>query len=36
MTTATIAPDEVKQWLQGLQDRLCAALEAVDGAARFR
>lgn len=25
----------VEQWLQGLQDRICAGLEALDGAARF-
>jgi coproporphyrinogen III oxidase len=31
----TVAIDAVAAWLRALQDRICAALEAVDGAARF-
>src|SRR6185312_4536658 len=27
--------DRVRQYLTGLQDRICAAIETVDGAARF-
>jgi len=36
--TARMSPDlaAVKNYLLGLQDRICAALEAADGAARFR
>jgi coproporphyrinogen III oxidase len=29
-------PDEVRSYLEGLQDRICAALEAQDGSASFR
>jgi coproporphyrinogen III oxidase len=34
--TAEPAAEEVRGWLIGLQDRICAAFEAEDGAARFR
>ena len=37
MTSSALpAPGEVRAWLLGLQDRICAALEAEDGGARFR
>lgn len=31
-----VAPEAVKDYLQGLQDRICSALETEDGTARFR
>ncbi|HVH07063.1 MAG TPA: oxygen-dependent coproporphyrinogen oxidase [Myxococcota bacterium] len=31
-----VRPDEVRAWLLGFQEQVCAAFEAVDGAARFR
>jgi coproporphyrinogen III oxidase len=36
MTSAAPDPGEVRSWLLGLQDRICAALPAEDGGARFR
>jgi coproporphyrinogen III oxidase len=36
MSDAAPDPARVRAWLTGLQDRICAALEAEDGAARFR
>ena len=36
MSTSDVAPDEVRTWLLGFQERICAAFEAEDGAARFR
>jgi len=36
VSAADPAPDDVRSWLIGLQDRICAAFEAADGAARFR
>jgi coproporphyrinogen III oxidase len=36
VSAAEPAPDDVRAWLLGLQDRICAAFEAEDGAARFR
>ena len=36
MTTNTPDLDQMKQWLMGLQDAICAEVEALDGTARFR
>ena len=36
MDHAPASFDTVRDWLLGLQDRICAAIEALDGAARFR
>lgn len=34
--TTTVSTDGVREFLLGLQDRICAALEGEDGSARFR
>jgi coproporphyrinogen III oxidase len=35
-SASDVASDEVRAWLLGFQDRICAAFEAADGAERFR
>ena len=36
MTTLDKLPDRAASWFRELQDRICRALEEIDGAARFR
>ncbi len=31
-----IAKEEIAEWLKGLQDRICASIEAVDGGGQFK